>query len=107
MSKASCLAKLEEKIEYYKKLYYFLSADHHLGNIPAGGEHIDAGVRLVGLEEYRSHLWTDNDSKAHLESSDVMKRYIEKWNKQREWQVHRSTDFIDSFLLPYDKELSS
>lgn len=113
MSVESCLQMLERKIDYHKKQFYFLCPKYN--EIPAGGEHICHGARLVGLEEYRSYLLTRDPAEsliasgnnAHVAALVVMTKYIEKWNAAREYQVHRSTDFIHSFLLPFDILLSA
>lgn len=77
-----------------------------VGEIAIGGAHMDPLFRAVGLEQVLRTLRQGGGIDWAIDSGKLAAKHsIQKWNDQREWQVHRWENGVDSFLDGWQRRL--
>lgn len=101
-----CLALRKMEDEYVAKLV----ADRRaIGDrVPVGGAHMDAFFRSEGLRVTASRCRTATLAEAIKAGQEQMTVCVMRWNRGREWQVHRSEqhdhDWLEMTVLALARE---
>lgn len=90
------MRSLQEKVDKgYEKIKWFLPQN----TIPAGSEHIGLLAKTQAREAILRGLRLEKSfEEIKKEGIQAYKLVIERWNSQREWQVHRSDCFAETFV---------
>jgi len=100
------MRKIDKIIEKLRQKYMELSPKY--GEIAVGGAHMDSFFEMVEYEGFLRGLRKGNDPSFSLKLGlKDRQAAIIKWNRQREWQVHRHiVEYNQQKLIMWAKALT-